>query len=175
MSKKILMIAAIIVFGGMVATLGFINNSKQNNSDSLKKASDVQTVTSTPTNTPTEILTPTLTKTKNATDSAKLQIVDLKLGTGRAVKSGDSIKINYSGILLNGHKFDSSYDRNQPFETQIGVGRVIKGWDEGVIGMKVGGKRKLVIPPDLAYGNRAIGTIPPNSTLIFDLELLEIK
>lgn len=112
----------------------------------------------------------------DASPSAGLKIEDLKEGTGSAVKSGDTITINYSGTLLNGTKFDSSYDRGQPFQTQIGVGRVIKGWDEGVIGMKVGGKRKLTIPPDLGYGAQGAGSvIPPNATLIFELELLEIK
>lgn len=111
-----------------------------------------------------------------ASPSAELKIEDLKEGTGSAVQAGDNITINYKGTLLDGTKFDSSYDRNEPFQTQIGVGQVIKGWDEGIIGMKVGGKRKLTIPSDLGYGERgAGGVIPPNATLIFDLELLEIK
>jgi FKBP-type peptidyl-prolyl cis-trans isomerase len=105
----------------------------------------------------------------------KLKIEDLKIGTGSAAKSGDTIVINYLGTLQDGTKFDSSYDRGQPFETQIGVGQVIKGWDEGVIGMKVGGKRKLTIPPALGYGDQAAGSIPPNSTLIFEVELVGIK
>lgn len=105
----------------------------------------------------------------------KLQSKDEKIGTGSAVKSGDTISINYVGTLADGTKFDSSYDRKQPFETQIGVGKVIKGWDEGVVGMKVGGKRKLIIPPSLGYGDQAVGSIPPNSTLVFEVELVEIK
>jgi len=108
-------------------------------------------------------------------DIKELKIEDIKEGTGPAVKSGDTIKIHYLGTLTNGQKFDSSYDRNQPFETQIGVGNVIKGWDIGVAGMKVGGKRRLTIPPDMGYGAQVMGSIPANSTLIFDLELLEIK
>lgn len=104
-----------------------------------------------------------------------LKIEDTKVGTGPAVKSGDSVKINYTGTLQDGTKFDSSYDRGQPFETQIGVGQVIKGWDQGVVGMKVGGKRKLIIPPSLGYGEQAVGSIPPNSTLLFDVELVQIK
>ena len=107
--------------------------------------------------------------------SQGLQITDEKVGTGREVKSGDTVVINYTGTLTDGTKFDSSYDRNEPFTTQIGVGQVIKGWDLGVVGMKVGGKRKLVIPPDLAYGNQQVGTIPPNSTLTFEVELIQIK
>lgn len=106
----------------------------------------------------------------------ELKIEDEKLGEGVEVKSGDTIVIHYTGTLENGQKFDSSLDRGQPFETQIGVGQVIKGWDQGLIGMKVGGKRKLTIPSDLAYGEQGIpGAIPPNAILIFELELLEIK
>ena|SRR3972149_2348167 len=106
----------------------------------------------------------------------ELKIEDEKLGEGAEVKSGDTIVIHYTGTLENGQKFDSSLDRGQPFETQIGVGKVIKGWDQGVIGMKVGGKRKLTIPSNLAYGEQGIPeAIPPNATLVFELELLEIK
>ncbi len=104
-----------------------------------------------------------------------LKIEDIQVGTGAEVKSGDTVTINYKGTLTNGTKFDSSYDRGTPFTTQIGVGQVIKGWDVGVVGMKVGGKRRLTIPPDLAYGSRDIPGIPANSTLIFDLELLAVK
>lgn len=107
---------------------------------------------------------------------AKLIIEDLIVGTGSEVKSGDLVSIHYYGTLEDGKQFDSSYDRNQPFETEIGVGQVIRGWDEGVPGMKIGGKRKLTIPFDMAYGERGIpGVIPPKSTLIFEVELLNIK
>jgi FKBP-type peptidyl-prolyl cis-trans isomerase len=89
--------------------------------------------------------------------------------------SGENVLVNYRGTLENGQEFDSSYSRNQPFSFPLGAGRVIRGWDEGVAGMKVGGKRKLVIPPDLAYGERgAGGVIPPNATLIFEVELLRV-
>lgn len=104
-----------------------------------------------------------------------LKIEDIRTGSGTEVKSGDTVTINYKGTLVNGTKFDSSYDRGTPFSTQIGVGQVIKGWDVGVVGMKVGGKRKLTIPSDLAYGDRDSAEIPANSTLIFELELLGIK
>lgn len=104
-----------------------------------------------------------------------LSVEDIKEGIGSEVKSGDTIVLNYKGTLTDGTQFDSSYERGKPFTTQIGVGQVIKGWDLGVIGMKVGGKRKLTIPPELAYGDRDIGGIGANSTLIFELELLEIK
>lgn len=104
-----------------------------------------------------------------------MKVEDVKEGTGSAVKSGDTVLIHYSGYLEDGTKFDNSIDSGQPFETQIGAGSVIKGWDLGVPGMKVGGKRRLTIPPELGYGEAGAGPIPPNSTLIFDLELMGIK
>jgi peptidylprolyl isomerase len=109
------------------------------------------------------------------TQATELKIEDIKVGEGREVKSGDTVVIHYKGTLTDGTKFDSSYDRGEPFETQIGVGQVIKGWDLGVVGMKIGGKRKLTIPPSLGYGEQSAGSIPPNSTLIFELELIDIK
>lgn len=109
------------------------------------------------------------------TMSDGLKIEDLIVGSGAEVKSGDTVTVNYLGTLTDGTKFDSSYDRNMPFTTQIGVGQVIKGWDEGIVGMKVGGKRKLVIPSSLGYGDQSAGSIPPNSTLIFEVELVSIK
>ncbi len=108
-------------------------------------------------------------------NSGELIIEDIEEGTGDvAVESGDDIVIHYKGTLTDGTVFDSSYDRGEPFQTQIGVGQVIQGWDKGVIGMRAGGKRKLTIPPQMAYGEQGQGSIPPNSTLIFEVELLEI-
>ena len=105
-----------------------------------------------------------------------LRITDLVVGTGAAASSGQTVVVHYRGTLEDGRQFDASYDRGTPFSFPLGAGRVIKGWDEGVQGMKVGGKRKLVIPPDLGYGTRgAGGVIPPNATLIFEVELLEVK
>ena len=105
-----------------------------------------------------------------------LGYIDLATGTGSSPKSGDRVTVHYSGYLLDGQKFDSSVDRGQPFTFVIGVGQVIRGWDEGVMSMKVGGKRKLLIPPQLGYGSRGAGsTIPPNAELVFDVELLGIK
>jgi protein-disulfide isomerase len=105
-----------------------------------------------------------------------LVITDTKVGTGPAVKSGDTITVHYVGTLTDGSEFDSSRKHNQPFTVEIGAGRVIKGWDQGILGMKAGGRRKLTIPSDLAYGDRGMGSvIPPKSTLLFDIELLSIK
>lgn len=104
-----------------------------------------------------------------------LRYEDLAPGSGATPTRGQTVVVHYTGRLLNGQKFDSSLDRNRPFEFRIGEGQVIRGWDEGVMSMMIGGKRKLIIPPHLAYGNRDLGVIPPNSTLVFEVELLEIK
>jgi FKBP-type peptidyl-prolyl cis-trans isomerase len=112
---------------------------------------------------------------KEVTTKSGLKYVDLKVGTGDMPKEGDLVQVHYTGWLTNGKKFDSSVDRGEPFVFPIGKGRVIKGWDEGVMTMKVGGKRKLTIPADLAYGKRGAGdAIPPDATLIFEVELLKI-
>jgi len=106
----------------------------------------------------------------------KLEIKDLVVGKGAEAKKGDPVKVHYVGTLPDGKEFDSSKKHNQPFEFELGAGRVIKGWDQGVAGMKVGGKRKLTVPPSLGYGPRGFPpVIPPNSTLIFEVELLEVK
>ena len=117
---------------------------------------------------------------KTMTTASGLQIIDSKVGTGATPKSGQICVMHYTGWLYEdgkkGKKFDSSVDRNEPFEFPIGQRRVIAGWDEGVASMKVGGKRTLIIPPALGYGARgAGGAIPPNATLIFDVELLDVK
>lgn len=104
------------------------------------------------------------------------KIEDVVVGTGsREARGGDTVSVHYEGTLDDGRKFDSSYDRNEPFEFTLGEGQVIRGWDLGIEGMKPGGKRRLTIPPALAYGEKGVGVIPPNATLHFTVELLEIK
>ena len=125
----------------------------------MSEAADAQPVTTTP---------------------SGLKIIDVKVGTGLSPKAGQTCVMNYTGWLYEngkkGNKFDSSLDRNQPFSFPIGQHQVIAGWDEGVAGMKVGGKRTLIIPPELGYGARgAGGVIPPNATLMFDVELLGVQ
>ena len=112
---------------------------------------------------------------KETVTPSGLRITDLELGSGAEAVSGQTVSVNYRGTLTNGKEFDSSYGRG-PFSFPLGGGRVIKGWDEGVAGMKVGGKRTLIIPAEMAYGKRgAAGVIPPDATLVFDVELLDVK
>jgi FKBP-type peptidyl-prolyl cis-trans isomerase len=117
-----------------------------------------------------------LAKEKKVTTKSGLTYEDKKVGSGPVAKAGQTVSVHYTGWLTNGTKFDSSRDRNEPFVFHLGAGEVIPGWDEGVQGMKVGGVRKLTIPPALGYGSRGAGSaIPPNSTLVFEVELLEVK
>ncbi len=110
------------------------------------------------------------------TTASGLKYIDEMEGTGDSPNTGQKVTVHYTGTLENGKKFDSSKDRDEPFTFTIGIGQVIKGWDEGVATMKVGGKRKLIIPSELGYGTRgAGGVIPPNATLHFDVELISIK
>lgn len=120
-------------------------------------------------------------ETSVATGSANNQMneqlitQDLVVGTGVEAVAGKKVTVNYLGTLTSGTKFDSSYDRNEPFSFSLGAGEVIAGWDQGVAGMKVGGKRKLTIPPSLGYGSADLDVIPPNSTLVFEVELLKVE
>jgi peptidylprolyl isomerase len=110
------------------------------------------------------------------TTASGLQYRDVEVGTGESPKAGQQVTVHYTGTLTDGKKFDSSRDRNSPFTFIIGVGQVIRGWDEGVLSMNVGGRRILTIPADLGYGARgAAGVIPPNATLVFDVELLSVR
>jgi peptidylprolyl isomerase len=115
-------------------------------------------------------------QTNLTTTPSGLQYEDIKVGDGPSPRAGQTVVVHYTGWLTNGKKFDSSVDRGQPFKFAIGQGQVIKGWDEGVMSMKVGGKRKLTIPPHLGYGQRGMpGAIPPNATLVFDVQLLGLE
>lgn len=113
---------------------------------------------------------------QTVTTESGLKYVDQVVGTGRQAELGDTASVHYTGWLADGKKFDSSRDRKEPFSFRVGAGQVIKGWDEGMMGMKIGGTRKLTIPPQLGYGARgAGGVIPPNATLTFDVELLDLR
>lgn len=125
---------------------------------------------------PAPVSTPQDGNGKKVTTETGLQYEEIVEGTGKSPKPGDTVTVHYTGWLTDGTKFDSSVDRGQPFEFCIGQGQVIRGWDEGVMTMKIGGKRKLTIPPELGYGARgAGGVIPPNATLIFEVELLGLN
>ena len=131
--------------------------------------------TATPTPEPTATPWPTNTPRPTPTP-IRVQIEVLTRGNGATAVAGDTVVVHYTGWLTDGTKFDSSLDRGRPFEFELGAGIVIQGWDEGVVGMRVGGKRRLTIPPELAYGDRSVGdVIPPGATLVFELELLEVR
>jgi len=117
-----------------------------------------------------------MTEENVVTTDSGLKYIDIVDGTGATPQKGQTVSVHYTGTLENGTKFDSSRDRGQPFQFPLGAGRVIKGWDEGIATMKIGGQRQLIIPPDLGYGSRgAGGVIPPNATLLFDVELLGVE
>lgn len=172
-----------IIFIAVVLGLGALFIAQQTSQKNPLDNKITSSATPAPTPTPTiQIIQTPQPTAQNSSQSGTmvtmpdgLQTQDLTVGNGNVAKAGDTVTVNYLGTLENGTKFDSSYDRNQPFTTQIGVGAVIKGWDEGIPGMKIGGKRKLIIPAQLGYGAQSAGTIPPNSVLIFEVELLGIK
>ena len=169
-----------LFFGGLAFYLN--SNKVQDEVDAVGSDMSSSSLETATTSTSGQSLNNVATSTKKTntmepiTTADGLIIQDEVIGTGAEAKAGQQVTVNYSGTLTNGTKFDSSYDRGQPFVFTLGVGQVIKGWDEGFAGMKIGGKRKLTIPSDLGYGAQgAGGVIPPNATLVFEVELLGVK
>ncbi len=158
---------AIIIFAILASVIGYVLWTWGRSSGEAQTQKD--TIPS--------IITPIVTlKGGETTPMNQLKVADIIVGTGAEAVSGKRVTVNYLGTLANGAKFDSSYDRGTPFTFTLGIGQVIKGWDMGVAGMKVGGKRTLTIPPELGYGARGAGAdIPPNATLIFEVELLKVE
>ena len=176
MSKNIvpLVIVLAVIFVGSLGLFLVLN--QKNQTQTSINLNPMPLPTHVIINKPEPTLSPAINMDDFQTMSDGLKIKDETVGSGAEVKTGDTITVNYLGTLENGTKFDSSYDRNTPLITQIGVGQVIKGWDEGILGMKIGGKRKLIIPSSLGYGAQGAGNlIPPNTTLVFEVELLGIK
>lgn len=175
MSKLMPLLIVLVVVAIGITGIFFLSNQKTETSDLNLNSDTIAKPTNAIINSPTPQVTVQETMDNTKITESGLKIQDLTVGNGQEVKSGDRVTVHYVGTLENGTKFDSSYDRGTPFSTQIGTGAVIQGWDEGIVGMKVGGKRKLTIPPDLGYGAQAAGEIPPNSTLIFEVELIRVS
>lgn len=168
MDKKYIYVTVFLI---IIAVAGGIFVASSNKSEQ-----NLPLESSTPSATITGVLGEISSPSASPSMENKLVIVDETVGTGDAAVNGKKVTVNYVGTLTDGTKFDSSYDRNQPFTFTLGAGEVIKGWDQGVVGMKVGGKRKLTIPSGLAYGDAGVpGTIPAGATLIFEVELLKVE
>lgn len=189
--KEILITFGVIAAFGvlLVLALVFNNGSPQEVVNATNQESQTVLTQSNPTDNPTSAqeapsvvaedsnpqVESTMAEENIVTTDSGLQYVEITEGTGAMPKPGQKVVVHYTGTFEDGKKFDSSRDRNSPFTFKIGVGQVIQGWDEGVATMRVGGRRKLIVPPDLGYGARgAGGVIPPNATLIFDVELLNL-
>lgn len=173
-TKNVFFIAGVLAF----ITLGLFAISFIGNGSSTQATSAAQQSAAAPAPLPgMEATAPAASNASAATTASGLQIIDQVVGTGAQPQAGQTVIVNYVGTLDNGKKFDSSYDRNQPYEFVLGAGQVIRGWDEGISTMHVGGKRRLIVPPELAYGAQGAGNgvIPPNARLTFDVELVGVK
>lgn len=172
-TKNVFFIAGVLAF----ITLGLFAISFIGNGSSAQATSAAQQNTAPAPLPGMEATAPAASNANAATTASGLQIIDQVVGTGVQPQAGQTVIVNYTGYLDNGTKFDSSYDRNQPYEFVLGAGQVIRGWDEGISTMKVGGKRRLIVPPELAYGAQGTdnGVIPPNARLTFDVELVGVK
>jgi peptidylprolyl isomerase len=181
--KEILISFVVIVACGLLLILSSVFNSNKSEAIASEVTPNQPAVTQENSSQQPELLATNLEKETNKMDlenavttTSGLKYIDIQEGEGESPSKGQKVTVHYTGTLENGQKFDSSRDRERPFTFTIGVGQVIKGWDEGVAGMKVGGRRNLIIPAELGYGSRgAGGVIPPNATLIFDVELLEVE
>jgi FKBP-type peptidyl-prolyl cis-trans isomerase len=158
--KKLIPILALAVIAAIIAGVFLLQNNSTEETSTVPPSSNISLDQE---------------PSQDQPQVTELQSTDLTVGTGAEAATGKTVSVHYTGTLTNGTKFDSSVDRGTPFEFTLGEGRVIQGWEQGVKGMKVGGKRKLVIPPSLGYGSQANGSIPANSTLIFEIELLGVK
>lgn len=169
-----LAVIAVVVVGFFLTFEGYKSNpAKEKATLSSEQLKSIEDAGKNPEN--LKILGDNIKPASQNIDPTKLSAIDIKIGTGEEVKNGDKAYVHYIGSLLSGKKFDSSLDRNQPFSFTVGAGRVIQGWEKGILGMKVGGKRKLFIPPQLGYGAQGVpGTIPSNSVLVFEIELVKI-
>lgn len=173
MDRKYLFTTIFLTVLVVVGAIAIIYNKKKVENQAFSTATPSATIT--PPAEPEATATATASG-KVTTTMDGLKIEDEKVGTGAEAVTGKKITVNYSGTLTDGTKFDSSYDRGTPFTFNLGAGEVIQGWDKGFAGMKIGGKRKLTIPPELGYGaSGAGGVIPPNATLIFEVELLKVE
>jgi peptidylprolyl isomerase len=174
MAPRPLLLAVLAVLA--LAAAGCGSDDDKSKDEAATTPATASTPAATTPTTPTETATKPKVTVPSGPSPKKLEIKDLKQGSGQAAKAGDALTVQYVGVnYANGKQFDASWDRGQPFQFQLGAGGVIPGWDEGLVGMKAGGRRELIIPPDLAYGAQgAPPDIPPNATLIFVIDLEQI-